>query len=133
MIASFLQPLDKAVPMVATADVGRVAAQLLQQTWRGMRVVELEGPQRVSPNNLAKVFAQVLGHPVRAEEGPRETWGALFRSQGIKDPMPRMRMLDGFNEGFLAFEGEEAEIVKGEVELETVLRDLVSQASRQAG
>jgi uncharacterized protein YbjT (DUF2867 family) len=133
MIASFLQPLDKAVPMVATADVGRVAAQLLQQTWRGMRVVELEVPQRVSPNNLAKVFAQVLGHPVRAEEVPRETWGALFRSQGIKDPMPRMRMLDGFNEGFLAFEGEEAEIVKGEVELETVLRDLVSQASRQAG
>ena len=33
--SSFLQPLDKAVPMVATADVGRVAAQLLQETWSG--------------------------------------------------------------------------------------------------
>jgi uncharacterized protein YbjT (DUF2867 family) len=32
VIPSFLPPLDKAVPMVATADVGRVAAQLLQQT-----------------------------------------------------------------------------------------------------
>jgi len=29
VIPSFLQPLDKTVPMVATADVGRVAAQLL--------------------------------------------------------------------------------------------------------
>jgi len=128
MIASFLQPLDKAVPMVATADVGRVAAELLQQTWRGVRVVELEGPHRVSPNDLAEAFAQVLGRPVQAEVVPRETWDALFRSQGMKEPLPRMRMLDGFNEGFLAFEGEEADIVKGEVELETVLRGLVSQA-----
>ena len=128
MIPSFLQPLNKAVPMVATADVGRIAGQLLQQTWRGVRIVELEGPQRVSPNDLAEAFARVLGRPVCAEGVPRETWGALFRSQGTKDPLPRMRMLDGFNEGWIAFESEKADIVKGEVELETVLRDLVSQA-----
>ncbi|MFM0056175.1 NmrA family NAD(P)-binding protein [Paraburkholderia phytofirmans] len=128
VISSFLQPLDRAVPMVATADVGRVAAQLLLQTWRGVRVVELEG-QRVSPNDLAQAFAQVLGRPVRAEVVPRETWDALFRSQGMKEPLPRMRMLDGFNEGWICFEGDPADIVKGEVELETVLRDLVSQAA----
>jgi uncharacterized protein YbjT (DUF2867 family) len=128
MISSFLQPLDRAVPMVATADVGRVAAQLLQQTWHGVRVVELEGPQRVSPNDLAEAFARVLGRPVHAEVVPRNTWGALFRSQGTKDPLPRMRMIDGFNEGWIAFEGDPADIVKGEVELDTVLRDLVSQA-----
>jgi uncharacterized protein YbjT (DUF2867 family) len=29
VIQSFLQPQDKAIPMVATADVGRVAAELL--------------------------------------------------------------------------------------------------------
>lgn len=70
----------------------------------------------------------MLGRPVRAEVVPRETWGALFQSQGTKEPLPRIRMLDGFNEGWICFEGEEADIVKGEVELETVLRDLVSQA-----
>ena len=31
-IPSFLQPLDKPVPMVATADIGRLAAELLQET-----------------------------------------------------------------------------------------------------
>ncbi|CAB3672502.1 Quinone oxidoreductase 2 [Paraburkholderia sediminicola] len=129
VIPSFLKPLHKAVPMVATADVGRVAAQLLQQTWSGVRVVELEGPQRVSPNDLAAAFAQVLGRSVCAEVVLRETWGELFRSQGTTDPLPRMRMLDGFNEGFIAFESDEADIVKGEVELETVLRGLVSQAA----
>ncbi|MGA3247603.1 MAG: NmrA family transcriptional regulator, partial [Paraburkholderia sp.] len=71
---------------------------------------------------------RVLDRPVRAEVVQRETWEALFRSQGMKEPLPRMRMLDGFNEGWIAFEGEEADVVKGEVELETVLRDLISQA-----
>lgn len=127
-IPSFLQPLDKAVPMVATADVGRVAAQLLRETWHGVRVVELEGPQRVSPNDLAKAFAQLLGRPVRAEVVARDTWDALFRSQGMKEPLPRMRMLDGFNEGWIAFEGDPADIIKGDVDLETVLRGLVAQA-----
>jgi uncharacterized protein YbjT (DUF2867 family) len=128
VIASFLQPLDKAVPMVATADVGRVAAQLLQQTWSGVRVVELEGPRRVTPNDIAATFAPILGHTVLAEVVGRDTWEALFRSQGMKEPLPRMRMLDGFNEGWIAFEGKEADIVKGKVELETVLRALVSRA-----
>jgi NAD(P)H dehydrogenase (quinone) len=128
VVHSFLQPLGRAVPMVATADVGRVAAQLLQETWSGKRVVELEGPQRVSPNDLAAAFAEILGRPVRAEAVPRETWGALFRAQGTKDPMPRIRMLDGFNEGWIDFEGDEATVIKGRVELKTVLRGLVSQA-----
>lgn len=126
IIPSFLQPLDKAVPMVATADVGRVAAELLQETWSGVRIVELEGPRWVSPNDIAAAFAQILGHPVRAEIVARDTWETLFRSQGMKEPMPRMRMVDGFNEGWIAFEGKQADIIKGNVELEIVLRALVS-------
>ncbi|CAM2196126.1 NAD(P)H dehydrogenase (quinone) [Paraburkholderia kururiensis] len=127
VIASYLQPLDKPVPMVGTADVGRVAAELLQQTWSGVRVVELEGPRRVSPNDLASTFARVLGRPVRAEVVDRRTWEALFRSQGMKYPLPRMRMLDGFNEGWIDFESNPDEIVRGDVELDTVLGELVSR------
>jgi len=128
MIPSFLQPLDKPVPMVATADVGRVAAQLLQQQWRGQRVVELEGPQRVSPNDIAACFAAILDRPVRTEAVPRDTWEALFRSQGAAHPLPRIRMLDGFNEGWIDFAGDDASILKGEVALATVLRQLVAAA-----
>jgi NAD(P)H dehydrogenase (quinone) len=125
VISSFLQPLDKPVPMVATADVGRVAAELLQQHWRGARFIELDGPRRVSPNDIAACFAKILGHPVRAEAVPRETWGALFRSQGTRDPIPRIQMLDGFNEGWIKFEGSDSEVIKGRVDLEIVLRGLV--------
>jgi NAD(P)H dehydrogenase (quinone) len=128
VVPSFLQPLDKPVPMVATADIGRVAAELLRETWKDHRVVELEGPHRVTPNEVAATFARLLGHPVRMEVVPRETWEPLFNSQGMKNPGPRARMLDGFNEGWIEFENGEAGSRKGSVSLETVLRDLIERA-----
>ncbi|KVD47953.1 NmrA family transcriptional regulator [Burkholderia sp. ABCPW 11] len=127
VVASYLQPLDKPVPMVATADVGRVAAELLQQTWRGVRVVELEGPRRVSPHDLALAFARVMGRDVRAEAVDRRTWEVLFRAQGMKHPLPRMRMLDGFNEGWIDFDSNPDDILRGHVALDTVLGELVSR------
>ena len=107
--------------MVATADVGRMAAELLQEKWTGNRVVELEGPQRYSPNDIAACLARLLHTGVRAEAVPRDTWHACFSAQGMKNPEPRMRMLDGFNEGWLSFEYTAR---KGWVELEAVLRTL---------
>jgi NAD(P)H dehydrogenase (quinone) len=130
VIPSFLQPLDKPKPMVATADVGRAAAALLQETWSGHRVVELEGPQRVTPNEIAATFSRLLGRPVKMEVVPRETWESLFLSQGMKNPTPRIRMLAGFNEGWIEFENGEAGSRKGKVALETVLRSLVERAGK---
>lgn len=125
VISSFLQPIDKPVPMVATADIGRVAAELLQETWKAHRVVELEGPRRVTPNEIATTFSDVLGRPVRMEPVPRETWESLFRSQGMKNPTPRINMLDGFNEGWIEFESGEASSRKGKIALEVVLQTLI--------
>jgi NAD(P)H dehydrogenase (quinone) len=122
VIASFLQPLDKPVPMIATADIGWVAAELIRQDWQGCRVVELEAARRITPNEAAAIFSKILGRPIRAEAVPRETWETLFTSQGMKNPTPRIRMLDGFNEGWIEFEHGEAGSVKGETDLETVLR-----------
>jgi len=127
VIPSFLQPLDRPVPMVATADIGRVAAGLLREGWSDRRVVELEGPQRVAPNEIAAVFTRLVGRPVRMEAVPRESWEDLFRSQGMKNPIPRIRMLDGFNEGWIDFEGGEAGSQKGSVALESVLKALLEE------
>ena len=129
IIASFLQPLDRAVPMVATADIGRVAADLMQQDWQGRRVVELEGPQRVSPNDIAASFGRALCRPVQALAVPRDSWEALFVEQGMRHPTPRMRMLDGFNEGWIKFEAEPAWSCKGNTALDVVLRGLVERSA----
>jgi uncharacterized protein YbjT (DUF2867 family) len=122
---SFLQPLDKPVPMVATADIGHVAAELIQTTWSGRKVVELEGPHRVTPEEIAAAFADVLHRPVQAEAVPRDTWESLFQSEGMKNPTPRIQMLDGFNEGWIEFASGEAGSRKGAVELRTVLQRLI--------
>jgi uncharacterized protein YbjT (DUF2867 family) len=126
VMASSLQPLDKPVPMISVADVGRVAAELLQDSWSGRRVVELAHPQVITPDALAAKFARVLGRDVKAEAIPRGDWEELFRSQGMKHPLPRMQMLDGFNEGWISFEGAPAEQRAGRISLEQVVRQLVS-------
>jgi NAD(P)H dehydrogenase (quinone) len=126
VLSCFLQPLDKLMPMVATADVGRVAADLLLQECTRTRVVELEGPDWVSQHGIAAELSKALDRPVRAEAVPRESWEAIFRAQGMHNPVPRIQMLDGFNEGWIKFESPGAGVVKGEVTLAEVIQTLVS-------
>ena len=128
VIASFLQPLDKPVPMVATTDVGRVAAELLVENWTGRRIVELEGPVRVSPLALAAALGQALGRDVVAQAIPRTGWEPLFRAQGMKHPGPRLRMLDGFNEGWIDFDPRSPALRKGVATAQAVIDDLVQRA-----
>ena len=127
VIHSFLMPLDKPFAMVATKDIGELAATLIQEDWAGDRVVELEGPRRVSPNDLAAAFAKALGRPVRAEIVPRESWETMFREQGATNPYPRIRMLDGFNEGWIDFAKDSAALCKGGIDVDTVIADLVAR------
>jgi uncharacterized protein YbjT (DUF2867 family) len=124
VIQSFLQPLDRCIPMVATADIGRVAAKLLQEKIDRHRVVELAGPRLVSPEDIAASFARLLGREVTVQPVAHDTWESLFRAQGMKNPLPRIQMLDGFNAGWITFERQP---LKGEVELDTVLRGLIER------
>ena len=128
VLHSFLQPADKPVPMVATKDVGSAAAALLLEDWQGTRVAELEGPARISPNDLAQAFAAVLGRAVRVEIVPRESWEKLFRAQGARNPLPRIRMLDGFNEGWIEFQDRGRSAMKGPTSLDAVIAELVKAA-----
>jgi uncharacterized protein YbjT (DUF2867 family) len=126
VLRSFLQPADKAFPMVATKDVGRLASDLLRHDSSETRIVELEGPARISANELARTFSEVLGRPVRVEIVPRENWEGLFRAQGMTNPLPRIRMLDGFNEGWIEFQDHGRSAVKGDTPLVEVITALVA-------
>ncbi|MES2103039.1 MAG: NmrA family NAD(P)-binding protein [Pseudomonadota bacterium] len=126
VISSFLQPLDKPVPMVATVDIARLAAKLLQEEWSGKRIMELEGPCRITPNEIAVDFSRLLDKPVRMQIVPRNTWESLFRSQGMSNPLPRMQMLDGFNQGWIEFEakpGGQAEHLTGTTTFDQVITE----------
>ena len=124
VVPSFLQPLDRLFPMVATEDVGSTAAELMLDSWVGLRVVELEGPTRVSPQQAAEIIGKLLGSQVRMETVSRDTWESLFLSQGMKNPTPRIQMLDGFNEGWIEFEGDAR---KGKLTLKNVLASMIDR------
>jgi NAD(P)H dehydrogenase (quinone) len=125
VLYSFLQPLDRVFPMVATADVGRVAAEMIQQEWTGTRVLELEGPERISQLRIAQELEAALKRPVKAQAVPRESWNSLFLSQGMRDPNPRIQMLDGFNAGWIDFEGTHGPVLRGEVGIASVVESLI--------
>jgi NAD(P)H dehydrogenase (quinone) len=136
VVTSYLQPLDRPVPMVSVRDVGRVAADLLREDWTGHRVVELEAAERTTPNAIAAAFAKALGKPVRAQIAPRGEWEQAFRAQGMKNPTPRMQMIDGFNEGWIDFKNQGANGRKGRVTIDEAIASLVAieekDRSRQA-
>ncbi|WP_158882995.1 NmrA family NAD(P)-binding protein [Rhodanobacter sp. L36] len=130
--ASYLQPLDRAIPMIATDDIGRVVAQTLTQSWQGHRVIELEGPQRYSPLDMAQALAAVLEYDVEAFTVPRNEWATRFEDEGTPADRtgPRIAMLDGFNSGWIDFEGggteNVIEHVLGDIPLGYVADELVS-------
>ena len=110
---SFYQPLDRKLPMIATADIGREVARLLTSEWSGRRIVELGSP--VSPNDLAAAMSEVLGRPVEAQAVPRERWPATIESFGVPAGRsgPYEEMLDGVNSGWIDFGAAGTERVEG--------------------
>ncbi|MEI9403846.1 NmrA family NAD(P)-binding protein [Mesorhizobium argentiipisi] len=130
VIDSYLQPLDRKIAMVAAADVGRTAAELLLEDWSGHRVIELEAQHRVSPNQIAVAFAKALGRKVETRIVPRERWETIFRDQGMRHPEMRMRMLDGFNEGWIDFRDPNALRRQGRIGIDEAIARLVGEAGR---
>jgi uncharacterized protein YbjT (DUF2867 family) len=127
-IESYLQPVERAIDMVGTRDIGRLAAELLMESWQGRRIVELAGPRKVSPQDIAAAFSKALGRPVEVRAIPRESWEPRFRTEGMQHPEGRIRMLDGFNEGWIDFQRQGTEQRTGSTSLDEVISNLVAAA-----
>jgi uncharacterized protein YbjT (DUF2867 family) len=126
-IRSHLQPTDRAIPMVASSDVGQCAADLLL-TADAPAIVELEAVDRVSPDQIAAAFARALGHDVRAEPVPRDSWEAEFRAAGMTNPLPRLQMIDGFNQGWIDFADRGAHARKATTTIDQVIAEIVAKS-----
>lgn len=100
---TFLTPTDRAVPMVATADIGREIARRLTNGWSGHQVVELGSP--LSPDDLAQAMTDVLARPVQARSIPRDQWPVALQAMGLAPGTSSAyeEMQDGFNSGWIRF------------------------------
>ena len=124
-----LHPLDRKFPLVATADIGKVGAETLTQSWTGIRHIEVAGPEGYSPLEIADAFADAVGRPVEAIAVPRAEWETLWVSQGMPEgrTAPRAEMVDGFNSGWIHFGVPGTEHVDGVTPLREVITELVNR------
>jgi NAD(P)H dehydrogenase (quinone) len=126
---AYLEPVTRGFPMVATQDIGELAAKTLVESWKGNRVLELEGPKRYSPLEAAKAFSKVLGREVNVRSIPRSQWHEKFVAQGMPADSTgaRIEMVEGFNSGWIDFERGGTEHFKGKVTIEQVIKGLVAK------
>lgn len=98
--------LDRAQRMVATADIGRVAAEaLLAET--APALIELAGPEDYTPRDVAAAAARVLGRAVEPVAPPREAWEGIFRDAGLREGAAALmaEMYDGIGAGVVTMSG----------------------------
>jgi len=123
---SYLQPLDHPFPLVATRDIGKIGADTLLQTWEGHRHIEVGGPRRYSPSDIAASFSKALGKVVEPVAVPRAEWVKTFVAQGTPEDRTSLRveMLDGFNSGWIDFGVPGTEQFAGTTDLNTAIQSL---------
>jgi NAD(P)H dehydrogenase (quinone) len=133
-IFSNLYPLDRKFPLVATADIGKVGADVLGQEWTGIRYIEVAGPEQSSPNDLAREFSSALGRKIEAVAVPRGKWTEFFLGQGMPEGRTESRaeMVDGFNSGWIHFGVPGTEHIKGQTNLTAVIAKLVANGNFKA-
>ncbi|HHX4052952.1 MAG: NmrA family NAD(P)-binding protein [Burkholderia contaminans] len=128
ILPSLLVPIERAIPMVATEDIGRVAADLLREDWTGIRKIGLEGPAAYSPADIAAIFACALDRPVRPMAlAPSEWAGVLamnpFSSAAING---FIGLNHGLNSGHIDFGSDDTvERRQGRVTFEQVAEEIL--------
>jgi uncharacterized protein YbjT (DUF2867 family) len=74
------------LPMVATRDIGDVAARrLLDQTWSGHRTVGVHGPADLSMTDAATILGRVLGRQVTYAQVPVQAAVDAMKQHGLSN------------------------------------------------
>ncbi|MEN0056064.1 MAG: NmrA family NAD(P)-binding protein [Mucilaginibacter sp.] len=122
-LSSFLNPTDMSIPMIATKDIGKLAAELLQQTWTGHRIIELEGPCQYSANDVAAILSGRLNRNISAKAITADDYEAVYQSFGCSTKASSLmaEMNNGFNSRHIVFEKNGHEHITGETLLEDAL------------
>jgi uncharacterized protein YbjT (DUF2867 family) len=92
------------VPMIATRDIGAVAAELLLHPPSQAGVVEITGPEDHTMEDIAAVLSEVFSRPVRYQAAPPEAAIGIFAHMGMTQDAARVmaELFDGVNKGLTA-------------------------------
>jgi uncharacterized protein YbjT (DUF2867 family) len=119
---------DKAIPQVATRDIGTAAARLLAEGGRGKRVIELAGPREYAPRDVAAAVERIVGKPIVAQQAPEEAMAPALMGAGMNAEWASLvqELTHGFNTDIVVWEGGHP-LWRGETDLQTVLSTLLGK------
>ncbi len=127
-LSSFLAPLDRKIPMIATNDIGRIAAEALNEDWNKVRVIELEGPTSYSPNDLASSLTQRLGKVFDIKAIPETDWATALQGSGMSEIAIGgfIEMTQALNSGHIDFvDSAEIDRRKGSITLDDIVTEIL--------
>jgi len=119
---------DKAIPLVATRDIGTAVARLLAEGGSGKRVIELAGPREYSPRDVAAALARIVGKPIAVQQAPEEAMAPALMGAGMNAEWARLfqELTHGLNAGIVVWEGGHP-LWRGETDVQTVLSTLIGK------
>jgi uncharacterized protein YbjT (DUF2867 family) len=130
ILPSFL-PLDAPFEMAGTADIGAVAAELLQGTPPAdVRVIEMGGHAPVSPRQIAGALGRVLGRHIEPIATPLDQVVPTFTGLGLPEATAALfrEMYEGVASGLVAYEDPAAPHVRGMLTAADVLGPMLARA-----
>jgi len=127
VIGSMFQRLDRKIPHIATNDIGRVVAEYMTKPTDEVDklvIIELEGPEPYSPNDVAKATSAILGKPIpvnaMSEETVRELLGRFGWPKTTADNW--LEMVQGFDDNTIRWTTDAKVVrIKGTTTLSEVL------------
>jgi uncharacterized protein YbjT (DUF2867 family) len=124
----FYAPLDRKFPLVATQDIGLAGARVLQESWTGKRVIEVEGREGGTDlHETAAAYGTALGREVKAVQLPEVAWQSVLEAIGT--PADRtglyIEMVKSFNSGWIHFGNPGTEKFHGPTTIEAFAQERV--------
>jgi uncharacterized protein YbjT (DUF2867 family) len=109
--------------MIATRDIGEVAADALLSPSQVHQWIELSGPKEYSFNDAAAEASAILGRPVKATPLPIDAMAPTMMQFGVSANVAGLyrEMTEAFGSGLVRFEGSKRSM-RGKVPLGDVLR-----------
>lgn len=119
---------EQVLPMIATDDIGRIAARALCTPAAGQRVLALEGPRDYTPSDVARALSTLLSREVALAYVPSDAIVPALTRAGLRTNMAELyrEMYEGIARGIVVHEqGPDERVVRGTTAIEAVLKKLV--------
>ncbi len=78
-------PTDLKFHMISPNDVARFIADKIKNGVDHSELIEIVGPEKYSPDDIARLVGKTLNKEVNTYEIPREEWSGTMRSIGFSD------------------------------------------------